>query len=103
MIFFFDELVLYRFLARQRQWRTSSLLLVQGSIAGALATSIKPTSNGCHKPLDPLGRHRACNAHVVSRRGHHEAGTGEFNVFSRDMNLGVGDDETVLQGRPVGS
>ena len=69
------------------------------------------TCNGCHEPLDPLGRHRAACTRTgrikkrsspterVLARVCREAGARvKFNAFLRDMNLGVhGDDERRIE------
>ena len=66
------------------------------------------TYNGCHEPLDPLGRHRAACTRTgrikkrsspterVLARVCREAGARvKFNAFLRDMNLGIRDERRI--------
>ena len=69
------------------------------------------TCNGCHEPLDPLGRHRAActrsgrikkrsspTKRVLARVCREAGARVKFNAFLRDMNLGVrGDDERRIE------
>ena len=71
---------------------------------------MEATCNGCHEPLDPLGRHPACTCtgrikkrsspteRVLARVCREAGALVKFNAFLRDMNLGIrGDDERRIE------